>query len=133
LLVAKIAMAIGWDPATSDFWQGAFQQRALGRSIFADTTSVMNIGIVLGVLAAASLAGKVAPGWRIPPKSLAAAVIGGLMMDYGARLAYGCNIGAFFSGVASTSLHGWVWILCAIPGNLIGIRLRHRFGFDVPA
>ena len=93
----------------------------------------MNIGIVLGALAAASLAGKVAPGWRIPPKPLAAAVIGGLMMGYGARLAYGCNIGAFFSCVASTSLHGWVWILCAIPGNLFGIRLRRRFGFDVPA
>jgi hypothetical protein len=42
-------------------------------------------------------------------------------------LAYGCNIGAFFSGVASGSLHGWVWILCAVAGNLIGIRLRPLF------
>lgn len=39
-----------------------------------------------------------------------AAVIGGLMLGYGAWLAYGCSIGAFFSGVASGSLHGWVWI-----------------------
>ena len=52
------------------------------------------------------------------------AVVGGLSMGYGARLAYGCNIGAFFSGVASTSLHGWVWILAAIPGNIVGLRLR---------
>ena len=49
-------------------------------------------------------------------------------MGYGARLAFGCNIGAFFSGVASTSLHGWLWILCAVPGNILGARLRPLFG-----
>ena len=43
---------------------------------------------------------------QIPPLSLAAAVIGGLLLGYGARLAFGCNIGAFFSGVVSGSLHG---------------------------
>jgi len=49
-------------------------------------------------------------------------------MGYGARIAYGCNIGAFFSGVASTSLHGWVWIVAALGGNVIGVRLRPWFG-----
>ncbi|MBC3884112.1 YeeE/YedE thiosulfate transporter family protein [Undibacterium griseum] len=34
-----------------------------------------------------------------------------------ARCAYSCNVGAFFSGVASTSLHGWLWIAAALPGN----------------
>ena len=57
-----------------------------------------------------------------------AAVIGGLAMGYGARLAFGCNIGAFFSGVASTSLHGWLWIVCALAGTWIGVRLRPLFG-----
>ena len=46
----------------------------------------------------------------------------------GARLAFGCNIGAFFSGVASTSLHGWLWIVCALAGTWIGVRLRPLFG-----
>jgi hypothetical protein len=68
---------------------------------------------------------------RIPLGSLVAAVIGGLTMGYGARLAYGCNIGAFFSGVASGSLHGWVWIVCAVAGNLIGIRLRPLFRLPI--
>ena len=57
-----------------------------------------------------------------------AAIIGGLGMGYGARLAYGCNIGAFFSGVASTSLHGWAWIVAAGVGNVIGVKLRPLFG-----
>ncbi|MGY8936615.1 MAG: YeeE/YedE thiosulfate transporter family protein [Alphaproteobacteria bacterium] len=29
-----------------------------------------------------------------------ASVLGGLLMEYGAHLAYGCNTGAVFSGVA---------------------------------
>lgn len=61
---------------------------------------------------------------------MAAAAVGGLLMGYGARLAYGCNIGALFSGVASGSLHGWLWLLAAVPGSLLGIRLRPLFGLD---
>ncbi len=124
---AKAAVAMGWDLYTSGFWSGGFPSRALAQPILADVTSVMNIGIIFGAFAAASLAGKVAPKPRIPMSSLLAAVIGGLLLGYGARLAYGCNIGAFFSGVASTSLHGWVWIVFGIAGNVIGVRLRPWF------
>lgn len=69
---------------------------------------------------------------RIPPLSLAAAVIGGLLLGYGARLAFGCNIGAFFSGVVSGSLHGWVWLIFGLLGTYAGIYLRPLFGLKVP-
>ena len=127
---AKAAMAMDWNPATSGFWSGGFPNNALGRPVLEDTTSIMDIGIVCGAFVAASLAGKVMPNSSIPARSLLAAMIGGLLLGYGARLAYGCNIGAFFSGVASTSLHGWVWILFGIIGNVIGVRLRPFFGLS---
>jgi uncharacterized protein len=125
---AKAAVALGWNPATSVFWADGFPQAALARPVLEDVTSVMNIGIMCGAFMAASLAGKALPNIRVPLASLLAAVIGGLLLGYGARLAYGCNIGAFFSGVASTSLHGWAWIVAAIVGNVIGVRLRPLFG-----
>lgn len=124
LWAAKVAVLLGWDPSTSPFWGGAFARGALARPVLADTTSLMNVGIVVGALAAAALAGKLRFSARGSPLSLIAVVVGGLLLGYGARLAYGCNIGAFFSGVASTSLHGWVWILAAAVGNVIGVRLR---------
>ena len=71
------------------------------------------------------------PAWRVPLKSLAAAVVGGLMLGYGARIAYGCNIGAYFSGIASSSVHGWVWFAAAFVGNVLGTRLRPYFGLRV--
>ncbi len=127
---AEAAQALGWEPSTSAFWTAAFQRAALERGVLGDVISLMNLGIVLGALTAAGLAGRFALGWRVPLRPLLAAVIGGLLMGYGARLAYGCNIGAFFSGVASSSLHGWLWLACAVPGTWLGVRLRPLLGLD---
>lgn len=128
---AKAATALGWDPVGSGFWDAPFQKEALAASVLDDVTSVMDIGILLGAAVAATLGGRFRPGWRIPARSLAAALIGGVLMGYGARIAFGCNVGAFFSGVASTSLHGWLWIAAALAGSWIGVKLRPRFGLAI--
>lgn len=130
LWAAKLAMLLGWDPASVPFWTGAFQQQALSGRVIDDVTSLMDFGVMLGALFATGMAGKFAPSLRLPLKAYAAAILGGLLMGYGARVSYGCNIGAFFSGIASLSLHGWVWIVFAIAGSVMGIRLRPWFGLS---
>ncbi|WP_180003831.1 MULTISPECIES: YeeE/YedE family protein [unclassified Acinetobacter] len=124
---AKSASIMGIDVASWAYWQQPANAKALTESLWFDITSMMNFGIMLGALLAASLAGKFAPNFNIPKRSLLAAVIGGLMLGYGARLAYGCNIGAYFSGIASGSLHGWLWLVFAFIGNGIGVKLRPIF------
>jgi uncharacterized membrane protein YedE/YeeE len=128
---AKIAAALGVDVASWPYWSAPARAASLAAPVIADVTSVMNAGIVLGALAAAALAGRFQPGWRTSPRSLAAALVGGLLLGYGARLASGCNIGAYFSGVASASLHGYVWFLAALAGTVAGTRLRPLFGLGV--
>ncbi len=127
---AKIATLSGFDVTTWAYWQRPAAAAAIDRSIFFDITSVMNIGILLGALLAAGLASRFAPNFRLPFRSIAAALIGGLLLGYGARIAYGCNIGAYFSGISSTSLHGWVWFFSAFIGSSIGARLRPYFGLS---
>jgi uncharacterized membrane protein YedE/YeeE len=112
-------------------WMEPAQQAALARPVLADITSVMDFGIMLGALLAAGAAGRFAPWRPIPARHAMASVIGGLLMGYGARLATGCNIGAFFSGVASGSLHGWLWIACALAGTFVALPLRRAFGMAV--
>ncbi|MEM7224955.1 MAG: YeeE/YedE family protein [Pseudomonadota bacterium] len=124
---AKLATAAGVDVAAWPFWTWPFPSRALEASVFADATSVMNFGIVVGALLAAGLAGRFAPARQIALGPALAAVIGGLLMGYGARLAFGCNVGAYFSGIASGSLHGWVWFAAALVGTVAGNRLRPLF------
>jgi uncharacterized membrane protein YedE/YeeE len=127
---SKAVASFGLDVAGWPYWQRPGPANALQSSVFGDITSIMNFGIILGALAAAGLAGRFAPDWRIPARSLAAAVVGGLLLGYGARIAYGCNIGAYFSGLSSASLHGWLWFVAAFAGNALGTRLRPLFGLD---
>ncbi|WP_457942703.1 YeeE/YedE family protein [Vreelandella alkaliphila] len=124
---AKGFELVGGDVSQWGYWQAPGNAAALEASVWSDITTVMNVGIMLGALAAASLAGRFAPNFRIPFKSLLAAVIGGIMLGYGARLAFGCNIGAYFSGIASGSLHGWIWMVAAFAGNMVGVKLRPFF------
>jgi hypothetical protein len=125
---AKAAQAVGIGMAAYEFWQWPRGAAALSSSLLADVTSVMNIGLVLGAMTAAALAGTFAKGGWPGVRSALAAVLGGLLMGYGARLGFGCNIGAFLGGIASGSLHGWIWFAAAFAGSLIGIRARPLFG-----
>lgn len=127
---AKVYELIGGDVSQWGYWQAPGNAAALQASVWSDITTVMNVGIILGAMAAATLAGRFAPSLRIPLGSVMAAVIGGLMLGYGARLAFGCNIGAYFSGIASGSLHGWLWLIAGFAGNVFGVRLRPLFFGD---
>lgn len=129
---AKALQGIGYNISSWPYWHAGPNASALHHSILANVTSTMDIGIILGALIAAGLAGSFTR-WRLPkPKIVVAAVIGGLCMGYGARIAFGCNIGSYFSGIVSFSLHGWVWAAMALIGTWVGIKFRPLFGLTNP-
>jgi len=124
---AKIASFVGIDVASWAFWNFNYPKIALKNSIFADHTSISNIGIILGAVIASSFAGSFSQKTTTNYKILLAAILGGFLMGFGARLAFGCNIGALFSGIASGSLHGWAWFLFAFIGTYFGVKARRWF------
>jgi uncharacterized membrane protein YedE/YeeE len=124
---AKLGDAAGLDVASWSYWK---YSPALQASVFADATSVQDFGIMLGAMMAAGLAGRFAPVWRIGVGPALAAILGGLMMGYGARLAFGCNIGALLGGLTSGSLHGLGWLVFGFLGSVVGVRLRPIFNLD---
>jgi hypothetical protein len=127
---AKIASLFGADFSGAAFWQWPGPKRALAESILSDTSSLTDLGMILGAMAAAAAAKPFARTAWPPARSLLAAALGGLLMGWGARIGFGCNIGAFVGGVASGSLHGWIWFAAALGGCMIGIRLRPLFGLS---
>ncbi len=124
---AKVAGFLGVDVLAWPYWSG-WRANVLANSLFAHVTSVMNFGIMLGALGAASLASRFNPIWTLSRVEIGTAVLGGLLMGYGARLAYGCNIGAYLGGLVSGSAHGWAWAVMAFAGSCAAITMKRRFG-----
>jgi uncharacterized membrane protein YedE/YeeE len=116
------------DPVFWAFWEEPTRVEALMRPLAADATTIMNLAVMAGALVAALLAGRFAPSLRMPVGAVLGSVAGGLLIGAGAIVATGCNISAFFSGIASGSLHGWLWITAALPGAWLGVKIRPLFG-----
>lgn len=129
---AKLAMFLELE-LEMDFWTYWLQpgrEAALEESLSSDVNSVMNAGVLLGAFVAAAMAGKFSFQWRLPLLHWIAALIGGVMLGYGATIAFGCNIGAYFGGIASGSLHGWLWLVAAFAGSYVGSYLRPLFKLE---
>lgn len=129
LWASKILDTVGVDVASWSYWT---DRPGLDQTILADNTSVANLGIIVGALIASAAAGSFALVRRVPRRHVVAGVIGGILMGYGASFASGCNIGAYFSGIASGSLHGWLWAVFALVGTVVGVKARPLFGLNVP-
>lgn len=90
---------------------------------FNDAGTLIDVGLVFGALVATLLASQFKIKHVKSGRQVAAAILGGLLMGFGARLSFGCNIGALFSGVPSMSLHGWVFMLFIFLGAMVGSKL----------
>lgn len=50
-------------------------------------------------------------------------LVGGIIAGFGARLALGCNLAAFFTGVPQFSFHSWIFIVATGIGTFFGAKL----------
>lgn len=132
LWAAKGAAASGVDLSASTFWASAGSMERVSASVLTDYTSLTNIGIMAGAFLVAS--------WRsgglsqslpdLPLRAWLATIVAGFLLGYSSRLAFGCNVGAFFSGISTGSLHGWAWFIAAFIGSIQGVRLRPWLGLE---
>ncbi len=83
--------------------------------------SVLNLGLLAGAGAAALLSRQFAI--RVGPAGeLFKGGVGGVLMGAGAVLAFGCNIGGFFSALSALSLSGLAMMLGLGIGGYLGLR-----------
>src|SRR5436189_4881258 len=96
--------------------------------------SLLNLGVLVGGALAALLSKEFAI--RVPARAeLAKGAAGGLLMGVGAVLAFGCNIGGFFSATSALSLSGLGMMLGLGAGAFLGLRyliweVAHRPGWS---
>ena len=126
---AKTATALGMDLVSNAYWGREAQQAHIHASVLTDVTSITNFGLLAGAMIAATWRGNACP----PPEAQRAsqwiaAIVAGIALGYSSRLAFGCNVGAYFSGISTGSLHGWIWFVAAFAGSVLGVGLRARLG-----
>ncbi|HJV45224.1 MAG TPA: selenium metabolism membrane protein YedE/FdhT [Bacillota bacterium] len=81
------------------------------------------IGMFLGALITILLSNSFKI--RVPrqKRRLIQGFIGGITAGFGARLALGCNLAAFFTGVPQFSFHSWIFMLTTAIGTFFGVKV----------
>lgn len=104
---------------------GGCTGRATETGLFTHTFAV-TVGLLPGAFVGALFAGEFK--WRVPRKArrYAQSLGGGILMGYGAGLAIGCTIGAFFSAIPSLAVSGWVFAAALGGGAFLGTKLIRR-------
>jgi uncharacterized membrane protein YedE/YeeE len=87
---------------------------------------MLDVGLIFGSLLAAMLAGEFKIRVPADRRRYIQAVGGGVLMGYGAGLAVGCTIGAFFSAIPSLALNGWVFGASLAVGSFLGVQVIKR-------
>lgn len=124
---AWVYEAFGGDVRSWYYFSGKASQTVLNNGFLRDGASLRDVGIIAGALMSTFLASEFKIKKIKSKKQVIAAILGGLLMGYGARLASGCNIGALYSGIASFSFSGWVFALFLFLGAYMGSKLLYKY------
>lgn len=82
----------------------------------------MSLGIIAGAAMMALTRREFR--WKVPNLEGALfALVGGALMGLGARVAMGCNIGAFFATVTNGDPSGWIFLLGMAGGAFAGVKV----------
>ncbi len=124
-LSAKIAHLFGADISQWSAHDGNTRYAELMNGWYLEMDLVIIIGFFLGVIISSVAASEFRWKKIRSSKQIALALAGGFIMGYGARLASGCNIGAFMGSMPSLSLHGWIFGITAFVGVYFAVRVMY--------
>lgn len=80
-------------------------------------------GLVLASFAVALLGNRFQPS-TLTLRNGTTALLGGVLMGWGAMTALGCTVGVLLSGISAFALSGWVFAAACFAGVWLGIKLR---------
>ena len=86
----------------------------------------VTVGLLPGALVGALFASEFKLRFPRNAKRYVQALGGGIIMGYGAGLAIGCTVGAFFSSIPSLSISGWLFAMALLGGAFLGVQVIKR-------
>lgn len=101
--------------------------RVFTEGFFDNRETLIVLAMIFGAFISALAAGEFRVRKIKSYRHVITAVVGGILMGYGARIAQGCNIGAYLSAVGSMSLQGWVFGLFTFFGAAVGSKILIKY------
>lgn len=98
-----------------------------GETFICNYYTILNLAVIVGALLAVLWASEFKLKKIKNRRQLFFGLLGGIIMGYGTRLSFGCNIGAYFSAIPSFSLHGWVFAIFMFIGAFIGTKILFKY------
>ncbi|MEW9122809.1 MAG: YeeE/YedE thiosulfate transporter family protein [Thermotaleaceae bacterium] len=124
---AWIFRKAGGSPESWEYFHSPLYDGLVEKDFMVNGYTFQNIGIIVGALLAVLLANSFKLKKIKNKKQVVSALAGGILMGYGTRMTYGCNIGALFSPMASMSLSGWVYGIFMFVGAWIGSKILVKY------
>jgi hypothetical protein len=125
-----ILVKLGADPANLAAWTNR-PEASFTTALFDSSSYMQNIGIILGAVVGLLLSGRFVKiftdGLKIKPLEIALFAAGGLLMGFGTRLSWGCNVGALYTPIANFSLSGWLYFFFLFAGGYLGNKVWKLF------
>jgi uncharacterized membrane protein YedE/YeeE len=96
-----------------------------------DAIAAIQYPLIVGIVGGAAIAALRVGGWRLrgrlPPRQLASALAGGLLLGLAARMAPSCNVWHLWGGVPILALQSLLFVAGLVPGAWVGAHLLARF------
>lgn len=130
-IIHCIVLESGWSVTGAFFWIGElfdnlFQKTGENVLSYAIGSNIQNLGLFIGALISVCLCSGFKRQKIRSVKQVCTSIFGGLLMGYGACIAGGCNVSAFFTAATSLSLSAWVFMLFAFMGTFIGTKILYK-------
>lgn len=100
-----------------------FQLIGMEGNTFTRTDGWIVLGMFIGALITVLLSNNFKVRNPILKRRLVQGLIGGVIAGFGARLALGCNLAAFFTGVPQFSFHSWIFMVATAIGTYFGFKI----------
>lgn len=114
-----------------DNW-GYFNIVGLQGTVFTRIDGLMILGMFAGCISAALWANNIKLRRTQSKIRIAQAIIGGILAGFGARLAMGCNLASFFTGIPQFSMHAWLFTIASAIGCYFGAKFTLLPMFRIP-
>lgn len=85
------------------------------------------IGLTVAAIASGFIAGQFQPE-KPAPRRVVLALLGGILLGFGAQISIGCSIGTLLSGIHAFALSGWIFGIAMVAGVWGGLKVMKWVG-----